>query len=82
MADRLSVLDASFLYAEAPTTPMHVGAVSLLAKNQAVAIGITSYDGGVYYGFNVDRDVMPDVDTLAALIEESLEELVSTVPRR
>ncbi len=29
MADRLSALDASFLYAEALTTPMHVGAVSL-----------------------------------------------------
>lgn len=51
-----------------------------LAKNQAVSIGITSYDGGVYYGLNADRDAMPDVDTLAALIEESLEELVSTVP--
>ncbi|MGH3925055.1 MAG: WS/DGAT domain-containing protein, partial [Pseudonocardiaceae bacterium] len=51
-----------------------------LAKNQAVSIGITSYDGGVYYGLNADRDAMSDVDTLAVLIEESLEELVSTVP--
>jgi WS/DGAT/MGAT family acyltransferase len=53
-----------------------------LAKNQAVSIGITSYDGGVYYGLNADRDAMSDVDTLAALLEESLEELVSTVPGR
>jgi diacylglycerol O-acyltransferase / wax synthase len=53
-----------------------------LAKNQAVSIGITSYDGGVYYGLNADRDAMTDVDTLAALLEESLEELVATVPRR
>ncbi|HEY6425128.1 MAG TPA: wax ester/triacylglycerol synthase family O-acyltransferase [Pseudonocardiaceae bacterium] len=53
-----------------------------LAKNQAVSIGITSYDGGVYYGLNADRDAMSDLDTLAALIEESLEELVSTVPGR
>ncbi len=51
-----------------------------LAKNQAVSIGITSYDGGVYYGLNADRDAMSDVDTLAALIEESLEELAATVP--
>ncbi|MGH4026704.1 MAG: WS/DGAT/MGAT family O-acyltransferase [Pseudonocardiaceae bacterium] len=51
-----------------------------LAKNQAVSIGITSYDGGVYYGLNADRDAMSDVDTLAALMEESLEELVSTIP--
>jgi diacylglycerol O-acyltransferase len=50
-----------------------------LAKNQAVAVGITSYDGGLYYGLNADRDAMPDVDVLAALIEESLEELLATV---
>jgi len=49
-----------------------------LAKNQAVAIGLTSYDGGVYYGLNADRDAMPDVDVLAACIEESLAELVGS----
>ena len=47
-----------------------------LAKNQAVSIGLTSYDGGVFYGLNADRDAMPDVDVLAACIEESLAELV------
>jgi hypothetical protein len=46
-----------------------------------VSIGITSYDGGVYYGLNADRDAMTDVDGLASMIEESLEELVGTVPR-
>lgn len=50
-----------------------------LAKGQAVAIGLTSYDGGVFFGLNADRDAMPDVDVLAALIEESLQELVGTV---
>ncbi len=49
-----------------------------LAKNQAVSIGLTSYDGGVYYGLNADRDAMPDIDVLAACIEESLAELVGT----
>ena len=49
-----------------------------LAKGQAVSIGLTSYDGGVYYGLNADHDAMPDVDVLAALIEESLAELVGT----
>jgi diacylglycerol O-acyltransferase len=52
-----------------------------LSKNQGLAIGITSYDGGVYFGLNADRDAMTDVDGLAAMIEESLEELVGTVPR-
>ncbi|HEY3090126.1 MAG TPA: wax ester/triacylglycerol synthase family O-acyltransferase [Jatrophihabitantaceae bacterium] len=47
-----------------------------LASGQAVTIGLTSYAGGVYYGLNADRDAMADVDVLAALIEESLAELV------
>ncbi|MBI1757675.1 MAG: wax ester/triacylglycerol synthase family O-acyltransferase [Actinobacteria bacterium] len=50
-----------------------------LAKNMAVSIGLTSYDGAVYYGLTADRDAMSDVDTLATLIEESLAELVETV---
>jgi diacylglycerol O-acyltransferase / wax synthase len=50
-----------------------------LAKGQALSIGLTSYDGGVYYGLNADRDAMPDVDVLAGLLEESLAELVGTV---
>lgn len=50
-----------------------------LAKEQAVTIGLTSYDGGVYFGLNADRDAMPDVDVLALCIEESLAELVETV---
>lgn len=48
-----------------------------LAEGQAVSIGLTSYNGGVYYGLNADRDSMSDVDVLAALIEEALAELVS-----
>ena len=50
-----------------------------LAKGQALSIGLTSYDGGVYYGLNADRDALPDVDVLASLLEESLAELVGTV---
>ena len=50
-----------------------------LSKGQAVSVGLTSYDGGVYYGLNADRDAMPDIDVLATCIEESLAELVGTV---
>ena len=38
-----------------------------------------AYDGGVYYGFNGDRDAMSDVDVLAGMVDESLEELLGTV---
>jgi len=47
-----------------------------LAKGQALAIGLTSYDGGVHYGMNGDRDAMPDLDDLRRCIVESLAELV------
>ena len=32
MPARLSALDASFLYLEQPTTPMHVGGVSMFRR--------------------------------------------------
>jgi diacylglycerol O-acyltransferase / wax synthase len=50
-----------------------------LAKGQALTIGLTSYNGGVYYGLNADRDALPDVDVLATCLEEALAELVETV---
>jgi diacylglycerol O-acyltransferase len=49
-----------------------------LAKGQAVTIGLTSYNGGVYFGLNCDRDSMPDIDVLSGCIEESLAELLGT----
>ena len=48
-----------------------------LAAGQALSIGLTSYDGGVFFGLNADRDAMYDVEVLGSLIEESLAELVS-----
>jgi len=48
-----------------------------LAAGQAVSIGLTSYDGGVFFGLNADRDAMHDVEVLGSLIEESLAELVA-----
>jgi WS/DGAT/MGAT family acyltransferase len=70
-----------------PQQPMYAGGAQLLAcypvvplgQDQALTIGLTSYNGGVFYGLNVDRDAMPDVDVLAQCIEESLGELVEAV---
>ncbi|RCW45367.1 WS/DGAT/MGAT family acyltransferase [Halopolyspora algeriensis] len=50
-----------------------------LAKNQSLSIGVTSYDGGLYFGLNGDRAAMSDVEVLASMIEESVEEMVGTV---
>lgn len=49
-----------------------------LAKNQVVSIGLTSYNGGVYYGLVGDREAMADVGVLAQCIEDALAELLDT----
>lgn len=69
--------------APGPQVPLYVAGakmlemypVSPLLKNQALSIALTSYDGQVHYGLNADRDAMADVDVMAALLYESLEEL-------
>ena len=73
-----------------PQFPLYAGGARLvgaypvvpLARNQAVSIGVTSYDGTVYYGLNADRDSMPDVDELAGALTRSLQELRGTLTRR
>jgi WS/DGAT/MGAT family acyltransferase len=70
-----------------PQQPLYAGDARMLAaypvvplaKGQALSIGLTSYDGGVYYGLNADRDAMPDVDVLAQSLEDALAELLETV---
>ncbi|MEI2765971.1 MAG: wax ester/triacylglycerol synthase family O-acyltransferase [Dermatophilaceae bacterium] len=67
-----------------PQYPLYAGDAQMvatypvipLAKNQALSIGLTSYDGGVYYGLNADRDAMPDVEVLGQSLVDSLVELV------
>ncbi|MDF2093069.1 wax ester/triacylglycerol synthase family O-acyltransferase [Knoellia sp. 3-2P3] len=49
-----------------------------LAKGQGLSIGLTSYDGGVYYGLNADRDAMPDIDVLGQGVVDSLGELLES----
>jgi diacylglycerol O-acyltransferase len=52
--------------------------VQSLLPGQALGIGVTSYDGGVFYGITADRDALPDVNVLGQCLIESLEELVET----
>ena len=71
-----------------PQFPLYAGGARMLAaypvvplaKGQIVSIGVTSYDGGMYFGLNADRDAMPDVDVLAECLQASIEELLDTVP--
>jgi hypothetical protein len=61
-------LDSARMLASYPVIP--------LARGQALSIGLTSYDGGVYYGLNADREAMSDLDVLSQCILDSLTELV------
>jgi diacylglycerol O-acyltransferase / wax synthase len=68
-----------------PQHPMYAAGAQLvaaypvmpLAPGQAVSIGLTSYDGGMYYGINADLAAMPDIEVLAHSVTESLAELLA-----
>jgi diacylglycerol O-acyltransferase len=70
-----------------PQQPLYAGDARMLAafpvmplaKGQALSIGVTSYDGGLFYGLNADREAMPDVDVLAESLPDALAELLETV---
>ena len=47
-----------------------------LVEGHPLAIGVTSYDGGVYYGLTADRALLPDADLLASCLREALDELL------
>jgi len=64
--------DGALMLAAHPVVP--------LAKGQALSIGVTSYNGGMFFGLNADRDAMADVDVLAECINSAIDELLETVP--
>lgn len=67
-----------------PQHPLYAAGARLLSSypvmpisaGQALTVGLTSYDGGVFYGLHVDRDAIPDVDVLGQAIADSLAELL------
>ena len=73
-----------------PQTPRYAAGAQLaatypvtpLGPGQALSIGLTSYDGGVYYGLYADRDAMPDADVLGRGLVESLQELLDAPTAR
>lgn len=44
--------------------------------HHALALGVTSYCGGVFFGANADRDAVSDLDDFMGCLQESLDELV------
>ncbi|TFV54917.1 wax ester/triacylglycerol synthase family O-acyltransferase [Geodermatophilus sp. DF01-2] len=69
-----------------PQLPLYAAGARMLevfpvvpvAPGQGLSVGVTSYDGRVFFGLNADRDGVGDVDVLADLIEQELAVLVET----
>lgn len=53
-----------------------------LSDCRALSIGVTSYNGNVYFGLVADREAMPDLEVLAQCIRDSLDEMLETVGGR
>ena len=68
-----------------PQAPLYAAGAQMLATypvppllpGHPLSIGVTSYDGKVFYGINADRDLLPDVDVFRTCLSESLEELIT-----
>jgi hypothetical protein len=63
------------LYA-AGSRMLEVFPVVPLVRGQGLSIGMTSYDGQVYFGLNADSDTVGDVGLLADLIEQEVGQLL------
>jgi diacylglycerol O-acyltransferase len=70
-----------------PQAPLYAAGARMVASypvhpllpGHALAIGVTSYNGDVFYGITADRDLLPDADLLGVCISEALVELLDTV---
>jgi diacylglycerol O-acyltransferase / wax synthase len=77
--------DISITNVPGPQQPLYAAGAQLaevfpvmpLNEGHAVAIGLTSYNGNVYFGVNADRDAVPDADAIAELIDAALAELIA-----
>lgn len=88
VADSQAVLPYQLVVSNVPGTqePMYADGARLLGtypvipltEGRALAVGVSSYDGCMFYGVNADRVAVPDTGVLAQCLVEALEELVDT----
>ena len=85
------VYNVAIVNVPGPQRPLFAGRARLLASypvmplasGQALALGVTSYDGTVYLGANADREAIPDLDDLVSGLAGAVRELreAAQVPR-
>ncbi len=69
-----------------PQFPMYLAGAEMLETYPvppllpgfSMSVGVTSYDGAVYYGIAADRDALPDIEVLGQCVREALDELVDS----
>ena len=69
-----------------PQFPMYLAGAEMvetypvppLQEGFSLAVGVTSYDGAVYYGITADFDALPDIEVLGQCVREALDELVDS----
>jgi diacylglycerol O-acyltransferase len=52
-----------------------------LSAGHLLAVGVTSYNGQVYFGLTADRDAVADLDVLSQCLTDAMEELLDTTVR-
>lgn len=80
-------IDISVTNVPGPQSPLYAAGavveqtypVPPLLPGHALAIGVTSYDGQVFYGVTADRDLVPDAELFAGCLSEALDELLDTL---
>ena len=49
-----------------------------LGAGHLLAVGVTSYDGGVFFGLTADRDAIDDLDVLVQCLDDAVGDLLDT----
>ena len=55
--------------------------VAFLPEDQALAVAVMSYNGKLEFGLLGDYDAMPDLEALAGLVDQSVDELLAAARR-
>lgn len=89
-AEEAAGVDVVITNVPGPQFPMYLAGAEMvetypippLRPRHTLSIGVTSYDGGVYYGITADRDALPDIEVLGQCLREALDELVDSAGTR
>ncbi|MGA8257217.1 MAG: wax ester/triacylglycerol synthase family O-acyltransferase [Nocardioides sp.] len=69
-----------------PQTPLYAAGAKMLGtypvppllEGHPLSIGVTSYDGRVFYGITADREQLPDIGVFGTCLREALDELLES----